>query len=162
MTIVANDQTDSRHRPPSSEGVDEVRETLAIQKLVARYCYYVDKFMAEPWVQLWTEDAEFDETETGTGLHRGRKELAAFFVWIEDTMKEQVHFGGPQIIDILSGTEAKGIIYSIVEGFTKTGASVRATIYYEDEYRKVDGDWQFARRKIFNLLPPVMGGIAHD
>jgi len=146
----------------SAMAVDDVRETLAIQKLLARYSYYVDTFQAEPWVGLWTEDGEFDETETGTGFHRGRETLRTFFGWIEKTMKQQVHFGGPQIIDILSATEAKGITYSIVEGFTHDGSSVRATIYYQDEYRKVEGIWLFARRKIFNLLPPVLGDMSHD
>jgi hypothetical protein len=160
-TATANDQSLDRRAAASSD-VDEVRDTLAIQKLLARYCYYVDTFQAEPWVQLWTEDGEFDETETGTGFHRGRDTLRAFFGWIEDTMKQHVHFGGPQIIDVLSTTEAKGITYSIVEGYTKDGSTVRATIYYQDDYRKVDGEWLFARRKIFNLLPPVMGNISHD
>ena len=131
----------------------DVSERLAIQDLTARYSFYTDTFQMEPWLALWSEDGIFDETATNTGYHEGLPALRAFFQVIMDVMDCQVHFGGTHIIDIPSPSLATGILYAIVEGITKQGGAVRAVLYYEDTYCKVDDRWLFKKRRVVPLLP---------
>ena len=39
-----------------------IEDTLAVQDLLGRYCWYVDENRAEEWADLYTEDGEFAGT----------------------------------------------------------------------------------------------------
>jgi hypothetical protein len=51
--------------------MDRIEDRLAIRDLTSRYAYYVDTFQSDKLMELWAEDAVFDESRVGTGLHVG-------------------------------------------------------------------------------------------
>jgi len=132
--------------------MDQIEDRLAIQELTSRYAYYVDTFQNDKLMELWAEDAIFDESRVGTGLHEGAGAIAAFFDELKKTVTHQAHITANQIIEDLDDTHAKGLVFSIVEAVTIAG-NMRAVVYYSDEYVKAGGLWRFQSRVIHPLLP---------
>ena len=59
--------------------MDRFEDIMAIRDLPSRYATYVDTFQTDRIMELWTDDARFDETRVGTGLHEGKAALRRFF-----------------------------------------------------------------------------------
>jgi hypothetical protein len=132
--------------------MDRIEDRLAIQELTARYAYYVDTFQNDKIMELWAEDAIFDESRVGTGRHEGSRAIAVFFDEVKKTVTHQAHITANHLIDELEGTKGKGIVFSIVEAVTSAG-NMRAVVYYADEYVKTGERWRFQSRVIHPLLP---------
>ena len=71
--------------------MDQIEDRLAIRDLTSRYAYYVDTFQNEKLMELWAEDAVFDESRVGTGLHVGARAIGAFFDELKKTVTHQAH-----------------------------------------------------------------------
>jgi hypothetical protein len=132
--------------------MDRIEDRLAIRDLTSRYAYYVDTFQNDKLMELWAEDAVFDESRVGTGLHVGASAIGAFFDELKKTVTHQAHITANQLIEELHDTRAKGIVFSVVEAVTLAG-NMRAVVYYSDEYVKAGGRWRFQSRVIHPLLP---------
>jgi hypothetical protein len=132
--------------------MDHIDDRLEIRDLTARYAYYVDTFQTDKIMTLWTEDAIFDESRVGTGLHNGAPAIRAFFEGLEKTVTHQAHITSNHLIEEITNTSAKGIVFSIVEAVTIAG-NMRAVVYYADDYVKLDGRWVFHSRVIYPLMP---------
>lgn len=132
--------------------MDRIEDRLAIRDLTSRYAFYVDTFQNDKLMELWAEDAVFDESRVGTGLHVGATVIGAFFDELKKTVTHQAHITANQLIEELDDTHAKGIVFSIVEAVTIAG-NMRAVVYYADEYVKAGGRWRFQSRVIHPLLP---------
>jgi hypothetical protein len=132
--------------------MDRIEDRLAIRDLTSRYAYYVDTFQNDKIMELWAEDAVFDESRVGTGRHVGASAIEAFFGEVKKTVTHQAHITANQLIEELHDTRAKGIVFSIVEAVTVAG-NMRAVVYYSDEYVKAGGRWRFQSRVIHPLMP---------
>ncbi len=132
--------------------MDQIADRLEIRDLTARYAYYVDTFQTGKIMTLWTEDAIFDESRVGTGLHEGAAAIREFFEGLKKTVTHQAHITSNHLIEELTDTTAKAIVFSIVEAVTIAG-NMRAVVYYADDYVKRDGNWLFSSRVIHPLLP---------
>ena len=132
--------------------MDHIEDRLEITELTAHYSYYVDTFQTRKIMELWTDDAVFDESRVGTGLHQGAAGIKAFFETLETKVTHQAHMTSAQFIEEIDGMTAKGIVFATVEAVTTAG-NMRALIYYADDYLKQDGRWRFRSRVIHPLLP---------
>jgi len=132
--------------------MDRIEDRLAIRDLTSRYAYYVDTFQNDKLMKLWAEDAIFDESRMGTGLHVGAAAIEAFFGALRKTITHQAHITANQLIEELSETRATGIVFSLVEAVTIAG-NMRAVVYYADQYVKAGGRWRFQSRVVHPLLP---------
>jgi len=132
--------------------MDRIEDRLEIRDLTARYAYYVDTFKTDKIMSLWSEDAIFDESRVGTGLHKGASAIRAFFESLEKTLTHQAHITANHLIEEIDDTSAKGIVFSIVEAVTIAG-NMRAVVYYADEYAKLNGRWVFTSRVIHPVMP---------
>ena len=81
--------------------MDQIEDRLAIRDLTSRYAYYVDTFQNEKLMELWAEDAVFDESRVGTGLHVGARAIGAFFDELKKTVTHQAHITANQLIEEL-------------------------------------------------------------
>lgn len=124
-----------------------------LHELLGRYCLYADTFQIERVMELWAEDAVFDETRTGTGLHQGHSAIRAFFLETRRILSHMVHLTSNHVIDEISATHATGTCFCHVEALTKTEVPLRAFIYYNDHYIKVAGRWRFQTRVVHPLMP---------
>jgi SnoaL-like domain len=132
--------------------MNQIEDRLEIRDLTARYAYYVDTFQTEKIMTLWAEDATFDESRVGTGLHKHASGIRAFFEELKKTVTHQAHITSNQLIEEIDATTAKGIVFSIVEAVTIAG-DMRAIVYYADDYIKQNGRWVFSSRVIHPLMP---------
>ena len=139
----------------------QVRDLAAreeIKELTARYCLHVVRGEGEAVVQLFTEDGVFDGTNAGINVARGRQALLEFYKAVREP-EQAIPFIHNHIIevdgDLASGTCA-------LEGrFVRKGESYTGAGMYEDKYRKENGKWRFAERKLrFYHMVPLKTGWA--
>lgn len=117
----------------------------AIRQLVAIYPILVDSHDLDHLVALFTEDATFHRAGQ---VHAGRAELHGFFAQIMGTYSMTVHTGHQHVVDLaLGATVAVGVQMGHGE-VEVAGERVLAAYRYDDEYRKVEGRWLFARRQM--------------
>lgn len=131
-----------------------------IEDLEARYMYALDWLDADAYVATFTEDGVLD---WAFGVARGReaireemKRMRAYFDGLRQAQAPERparlrHFITNRTVRI-EGDRAWGCAYwfEINNDIRGRWPYVGGYGHYEDELRKVDGQWLFARRKIFN------------
>jgi uncharacterized protein (TIGR02246 family) len=123
----------------------EARES--IRDLVARYNANGDSGRIDPMAELFADEAVM--TIAPDTQHEGRKAIHAFFSGVaagtrggDGGVKFIRHYTATHQIDVLSPGEARGRCYYVV----LTDRGVDHWGRYIDEYRRIDGRWQFWRR----------------
>jgi len=135
-----------------------------IEDLQARYLFAFDFGDAEGYANTFAPDGILD---FGMGEVKGRKAIARF---IEDGRKRtlEARASTPKgerprvgrhiinnIIVTIDGNKARGLAYWTHMTSDKTGyGTVDFFGHYEDEMIKVDGQWFFSRRNIYNEAIP--------
>lgn len=131
-----------------------IEDRLALQDLVHRYAYYVDSFMFPEWIALFAPDGLLDESEFDLGRYDGRTALAGYGDAIAGRVLHLVHQMTNLIIWDLQQDTAHGTSFAIVESMQKSGSRARYHVKYEDQYRRIDGQWMFQERILRKSLPP--------
>jgi len=125
--------------------LQRLRDIEAIVRLRSLYCYYADLKDCDNWANLFTEDGVF-ETDV-FGIHEGRETIRAL-----QHLPFAVHYVANPIIEI-DGDRATGR-WLLFEPCTfptgKKGQPVWGMAKYEDQYRRVDGEWKFKRVKLMS------------
>jgi hypothetical protein len=124
----------------------EARES--IRDLVARYNANGDSGRIDAMAELFAEDAVM--VIAPDAEHAGRKAIHAMFSGVASGTRDQRgsgfrfirHYTATHQIDVLSPTQARGRCYYAV--LTDRGLDHWGR--YIDEYRCIDGRWQFWRR----------------
>ncbi|TWT30329.1 hypothetical protein KOR34_48870 [Posidoniimonas corsicana] len=117
-------------------------EKQKIYELCARYTLTLDRHDIDAWAECFTADGVF-----GFGDHglRGRQKIAAY-----GRVHQQLgsrHLNTSLLFEIDPGGEsATGSSTTVATFATRQGYRVAFLGRYEDEVRKVDGAWLFARR----------------
>ena len=135
----------------------------AIQQLKYRYCYALNGADVDGVVDLFAPDARF-ETPAATdpdyphgfeGAAVGHEEIRATFETIVDEFERSAHLVVNPLVEV-AGDEAVGQWYYLAVLVTADGLEV-AQGRYDDEYRRIDGDWTFAScavRRNATLIEP--------
>jgi 3-phenylpropionate/cinnamic acid dioxygenase small subunit len=119
-----------------------------IRELYARYAYTVDFYRYPEWVQCFAEDGVFESPIFGE--FKGPQGLLKFTAMYKESQ------GGSQVRHVMtnltfqiSGESATGGCYLTYYHCKDGKVSLAATGRYEDQLRKVNGEWLFARRKVY-------------
>ena len=127
--------------------IRRLEDRAEIIELTARYCRYVTEANKEKLVALYTTDGVFDRKNSDGTIARGHDELRktygnsgpnAFLPVIHNHVIE------------LNGDEATGTC--VVESPVRAGKPTGFVSRYEDKYRRVNGKWLFAERKVFSVM----------
>lgn len=126
-------------------------EIEAIKQLKARYFRTVDTFDLDGWLACFTEDCRLkfdgdvhrrDAAAPPFATLEGHQALIDF--WNGNANRvESVHHGHTPEIEILSGTEAKGI-WAMEDIVEFTDGFLHGYGHYHETYRKQDGEWRIA------------------
>lgn len=127
-----------------------------IRQLRAAYAHYLDRGDWGAWADLFAPDAvvEFGSYRT----LEGRDEIREFGETVVDDLFEySMHTAQMPLIEV-DGDSATGLWYLFAYYQLSDGdpGSIYGT--YEDEYRRVDGDWKFAY--VSNQVLADTGGMA--
>ena len=131
-------------------------EIEALKNLKASYFFYLDTKQWDSWLALFAPDATLQWDSAPST--RGREgETSSKYVGIEEIREhvvngildpaETVHQGHTPILEILSGSTARGIwaMEDIVDsGPAARGLRLHAFGHYRETYRKIDGNWKIA------------------
>lgn len=131
-----------------------VEERLAIQELTHKYSMFCDTFQLEKLMDLFTDDAVFDESPFGASVCTGKAELREYFsrgfegLWL-------AHYISNGLINEYSGDEARGTCFVHAEVRLRSNNKPwQLHGYYDDHYVKIDGQWRFKNRVVIPLIKP--------
>lgn len=120
-------------------------DLAAIRRLKHEYCFLIDDGDYEAWADLFTADGRFESSQGGT--YTGPDELTAFARdEFDAAFAQTAHVVTNPVIDV-DGTEATGRWYLVLIFETPDGETGWVQTTYDDEYRKVDGEWNIARSR---------------
>lgn len=121
----------------------ELIDQLAIRDLKSRYCTHLDNNETEALFSLFTDDAVLNSVGM-RGKHEGRAGIREWCEIATDPGWRSAHMALVPTIEV-EGDEATGHWYSLVfimeDGEVELGQGE-----YQEEYRRVDGEWKFSYR----------------
>jgi hypothetical protein len=124
------------------ERIDRLESLAEIRQLPPRYALAVDSRDLDALVSLFVPDVRVGREAAGR---------AALREWFEESlsrMKSTIHFVGNHIIDFDTADSAHGVVYCRDElDHPERGEWEIGVIQYWDQYRRVEGEWFFERRK---------------
>ena len=122
--------------------MERIESHLAIQQLPIRYAMAVDGRDVDTWVNLFVPNVRVTrETE-------GREALAAQITGMLRTFGRSIHqiCGHRVDFDAADEDHATGAVYCRAEHEVDDRWIVMAICYFDD-YRRIDGEWLFRRRR---------------
>ncbi len=130
-------------------------DKIALRDLVERYALAVDSRDIETVVHLFTEDGVMlshlmPGTEETPFERRGHEQLRRALELGLAQYKATTHIIGGQVVE-LYGDEADGTVACLAHHVCGTDAGERLlvmAIRYQDRYRRQDGSWRFAQRRL--------------
>jgi ketosteroid isomerase-like protein len=131
-----------------SDPARELLDRYEIHELRAAYSRAIDYENYERAHDIFTEDAL---VKYRTGDQRGPQEVYEYW---RDNVKYDFSLHTVQMPEIeIDGDEASGKWYMLVFYVAPDGSTGHVMGWYEDEYRRVDGEWKIAEMDM---------GIDHD
>lgn len=134
--------------------LQEMADKQAIRELVDQYAFCADSRNAQGQMALFTENTHFavymdSKAEQPTQVISKRGDLFPVFDHL-NSYQATMHFNG-QLSVSLDGNRATGIAYCMAHHLTLEGEQQKwmiAAIRYLDIYKKEEGKWLFAERKL--------------
>jgi hypothetical protein len=126
------------------ERLDRLEARDRIAELRYEYAYRIDDRDWRGWTDLFTEDATCDYE--GWGTIEGREDLLTFAEEVvADAFLFTAHVMHHPVISVHEdGETAAGRWYVEVHDARTDGTARWRIGRYDDQYRRVDGDWKFA------------------
>ena len=141
--------------------IQRLEDIEEIRRLKIEYARVVDRYgKPDEFAALFAEDGVMDIGPLG-GLIKGRAAIRNIGQVVGKTLTFFLHYMMGETIDILpSGTYAKGHWY-LWEPATYNGQAVWIAITYDDEYKKIDGQWRiaFSRLNLHFMTPYDQGWV---
>tara|TARA_R110000787_G_scaffold16806_4_gene52752 strand:- start:12792 stop:13265 length:474 start_codon:yes stop_codon:yes gene_type:complete len=137
--------------------VQEMLDREAIRDLPILYCHYVWQNDVKAMVNLFTEDGSIGIDDGTIPNTKGRKNLIKMYEKALGDLAPRP-FIHNHVVNLDGPDQASGTCYVEIRGITD-GESIIGAGYYNDEYRKVDGDWKFLSRdvKMYYMVPLEKG-----
>lgn len=135
-------------------------DRLDITQLVSSYAFYLDTRQIDPLMQLFVEDAVFDETRIGLALSEGAATIREMFIQsVFAVLDNMAHLVSSPVLLSRNGDEVRGACTVLFQGDVKTGGVIQATAYYDDVYVKTTGGWKLKARTVFPFCRPDFAAL---
>lgn len=138
--------------------ITQLLETERIRKLASLYSHHFDRLDLDALVDLFTQDAvcEFVRGKPVVGRDAIRAHyMRSFGKFGKDGPFSTMHAVTNHWIELTGAERAEGRCYLI--DFAITDPKINPLVYlgiYDDEYRKVDGQWRIGQRRLEFAWPP--------
>ena len=154
--------------PVDNDASSYAEDRARIEDLQARYLFALDSFDLDTYVSTFTEDGILDiveyQVQGREEIRKSLEESQAVFVPSAEAEKELYPASSrhniTNIVIKIDGDKAEGRAYWFHYGNNnpERKAEIDAYGHYEDEMVKVNGQWLFSKRVIYN--ESVAGWIA--
>jgi 3-phenylpropionate/cinnamic acid dioxygenase small subunit len=125
--------------------LDELRSAEEIRNLLVRYGLYLDTKDFEGYVSLFTRDGVLDAP---LGTAKGPENIRAMLGNVLGPVNAGFHLYSNPLIEV-DGDQANSTSrFTYVQNAAGHPPEVRMVGHYDDQLRREDGQWKFARRKI--------------
>ena len=125
----------------------------AIEELIARYNQSLDSGNYEAWLACWADDAVFDGLgKVLTGIQAIRGFADGYEVGYRQRLHALKHYT-VNILSLIDGNRATSSSYVQLTTLSDQGVRILLTGRYEDELKRIDRRWRFARRKLHQDFP---------
>ncbi len=135
-------------------------DKFAIEERIARYNQAIDQGRFEDFLACWCEDGVFDGLQ---GPYVGKAEIRRFTESYDERYRNRMpglkHFT-VSIVSVIDGDRASSSSHLQLVSTGSKGARILFTGLYEDQLRRVDGEWLFVRRKLHQDFPPAAAPVA--
>jgi len=135
-----------------SDGQERTEDLVEINQMCARYMLMCSQFVQEGWLDVFTEDAEYNAFGTAYTLERFPRLLEA---------APRGQFIGNMPVVEFDGDQASGKQHFI---FVDQSTHAMRLGWYNDEYRHTPGGWRIRRRSTTFMRKHggFDSGIQHD
>jgi ketosteroid isomerase-like protein len=130
-----------------------VEDRLEIQALTNCYSLYVDTKEPVRVVELFADDAVFDQALVNLPGAHGRDALRALYEGGVQGVEYSAHYVTNHVIREFDGHVATGACYVLAVARLYDGRDVRIWGYYDDVYVKQRDGWRFKSRRVVPLMP---------
>ena len=137
--------------------LQEMLDREAIRDLPILYCHHVWKSDVKGMVDLFTEDGSICINDGTIPDTKGRENLITMYEKALNDLAPRP-FIHNHVVNLEGPDKASGTCYVEIRGITD-GKSIIGAGYYDDEYRKVDGEWKFLSRDVnmYYMVPLETG-----
>lgn len=130
--------------------IQEITDRLALKQLVDSYAILADAQNGQAQKTLFTPDAIYKTYINGElkMTLNGAEEIANTMHNFLAGLDSAFHLNGQQMLNI-KGDQAIGRCYcqvTLVETQNGEQMTTLENVYYDDEYKKIDGKWLIAKR----------------
>ncbi|MBQ4033998.1 MAG: nuclear transport factor 2 family protein [Paludibacteraceae bacterium] len=130
--------------------IQEITDRMALKQLVDSYAILADAQNGQAQKTLFTTDAVYKTYVNGElkMTLNGAEEIGNTMHNFLNTLDSVFHLNGQQMLNI-KGDQAIGRCYcqiTLVETQNGTQCTTQENVYYDDEYKKIDGKWLIAKR----------------
>lgn len=140
-------QYDPRVTDSLERRVQRLEDRLEIGELVVRYATLLDDAQWDALGELFTHDGVFGSPHSTT---TGRAEVVENFRVKHAPFTWTWHDPHGHVVEFIDDDHARGTVIGYAElGNAKT--TIVTSIRYQDEYRREEGRWRFARRNVLSL-----------
>ena len=108
-----------------------------IRTLLARYCLHLDHDEVEPWLALFTEDAQYHVYGRVFEGHEGIRRIPT-------GAPKGLHLGGPPVIELI-GADRATTRQNLL--FVEAGTGILRSVLYDDELVRTTLGWRIAVRR---------------
>ena len=134
--------------------VQRLEDRFAINDLIVRYAVLLDDMLFDEVGRLFTEDGVFASPNSTTA---GRQAIVDNFRVKHEPFVMTLHDPHGVAVHFIDDDHARGTVIGYAE-LANEQHTIVTNIRYQDDYRKEDGIWRFAKRNVLS----VYGMTAQD
>ncbi|MFZ7284041.1 nuclear transport factor 2 family protein [Avibacterium avium] len=134
--------------------IQDTTDRRQIRELIDNYAYFADQCRVQDQAELFTEDTvyiiDYLDNPQAKQTIIGKANLIPLFEGLTQ-FHTKTHFNGQSTLTALNADNATGIAYCLAHHITLADGkqtNMVTSIRYDDEYRKQDGKWLFAKRHL--------------
>lgn len=140
-----------QYDPPVTESLEQrvrrLEDRFAINDLVVAYATLLDDAQWEALGRLFTEDGVFASPNSTTS---GRAAIIENFKVKHAPFPATWHDPHGIAVEFDDDDHARGTVIGYAE-LGQPGVTITTSIRYQDDYRREDGAWRFAKRHVLSL-----------